>query len=68
MDVCPTNKILLGGAPRVLVAFFTGLMFLWDLLETYNEAAGKPAAFFVGNGWKRARVTNHEYREKEPPQ
>jgi hypothetical protein len=40
-------------------SLFTGLMFLWDLLDTFNEAAGQPAAFFVGNGWKRSRVTNH---------
>ncbi len=41
-----------------------GLMFLWDLLDTFNEAAGQPAAFFVGNGWKRSRVTNYYTHRK----
>jgi hypothetical protein len=40
-------------------SLFVGLMFLWDLLDTFNEAAGIPVAFFVGGGWKRSRVTNH---------
>ncbi len=33
----------------------------WD---SFNTAAGQPAAFFVGNGWKPSRVTNYYLKRK----